>query len=722
MRGKRCAMLLLLSAALLCALPARAEDPSPPKDAPLKPADTMLVIDASKSMWTKMGGLSKNANLRIKLGEIIGTYDDKLRFGLATFGDRQYSNCADTRTVAKLGELRKATQRKLLDGVKPKGQAPIAAALSQAANDMPPGGRLDIVLIADGGDTCDADVCAMATGLKAKSPGLRIQVLGFDAKAETEAKPLACIASATGGQFVTATNAAGLKKGLTAVFDAAATPLPTPAPAPVAEATPTPPPAAAPPTPGADAPAQAGAAPEAAKPASEAPAPAPPTTAASEPQAPATPPQQDTATNGQTTSPPQAPAMTTGQDTKADAQAPPPQPDATPTQPASVTSAPGETAVSKAAPAEQSPPPQQSSEAPGTPPPQDAPGKMAAIPKPPEPKTSEPKTSEPKTSEPKTSEPALPVPVTFKALATETGPKLETGITWRVFANGDGPESAHKLLSTHREATPTAALLPGQYLVNAAYGLSNLTKKIKVESGRSIVETFILNTGGLKLAAELSDGEKLAEGSVRFDILSDEEDQLGNRRTILGNAKPGLVIRLNAGAYHIVSQYGDANATERADLTVEPGKITEATVKHAAATVTFKLVQGLGGEALADTQWNVLTPTGDVVKKNAGALPSHILAAGSYAVVATHSGLTYTRKFSVEPGASKQVEVVVEDGPTSPEALKAILEPAVPPPGAGTFAGGDADAPDGGAALGFAPEPSGPLINPGVLFRPPVRP
>ncbi len=76
------------------------------------------------------------------------------------------------------------------------------------------------------------------------------------------------------------------------------------------------------------------------------------------------------------------------------------------------------------------------------------------------------------------------------------------------------------------------------------------------------------------------------------------------------------MIRLNAGAYHIVSTYGDANATVRADVTVEPGKITEATVKHAAAPVTFKLVQAAGGEALADTKWSILTTTGDVVKES----------------------------------------------------------------------------------------------------------
>ena len=119
------------------------------------------------------------------------------------------------------------------------------------------------------------------------------------------------------------------------------------------------------------------------------------------------------------------------------------------------------------------------------------------------------------------------------------------------------------------------------------------------------------------------------------------------------NAKPGLVIRLNAGAYHIVSLYGDANATVRADVTVEPGKITEATIKHAAAAVTFKLVQSPGGEALADTQWSILTTTGDVVKENAGALPTHILAVGDYAVVANHNGESYTSKFSVAAGQGK---------------------------------------------------------------------
>lgn len=332
----------------------------------------------------------------------------------------------------------------------------------------------------------------------------------------------------------------------------------------------------------------------------------------------------------------------------------------------------------------------------------------------------------PKETAPLASESTSPVPVTFKALLTEAGPQLKTGLIWRVFTPRPGPNGTRKLVSMHRDAMPTAALPPGEYLVNAAYGLSNLTRKIKVQSGRSLEETFVLNTGGLKLAAVLVTGARLSQSSVRFDILSDDEDQFGNRRKIMENAKPGLVIRLNAGAYHIVSLYGDANATVRADVTVEPGKITEATIKHAAAAVTFKLVQSPGGEALADTQWSILTTTGDVVKENAGALPTHILAVGDYAVVAKHGGESYTNKFNVASGQAQQIEVVMESGPASPEALKAIIEPPPPPPPSEVATPGMPAGPGtpnvgmgfGGMNEDSTPRAPGILPNPGALLRP----
>ncbi|HEU4476799.1 MAG TPA: hypothetical protein VFR71_08935, partial [Methyloceanibacter sp.] len=551
-----------------------------------------------------------------------------------------------------------------------------------------------------------ADLCSTAVALKEKAPGLRIHAIGFAAK-EEETKPLACVAAATGGTFVAAKDASELKNGLATVLDAAAAGTPAAMQTSAADGSTTTPEQAALPIGTATAvPIDLDAQPQIATMPLTGAEDLPPGTVATQPI-------DLSESPNQAELPDAAPQAPPSSETEVHKSASP-APVVNRVQSVPITPPPPPAPAAQAPAAAPAPPPEPTAQlpadtpAPAAEPPAEAspPAKTAAAATPPQVQR--------------------PVPVTFKALISEQGPRLQSGLTWRVYASKGASEGrGFKLLSTHREAMPTAALLPGEYLVNAAYGLSNLTKKIKVETGRSVEETFVLNTGALKLTPLLPSGEPLAEGAVKFDILSDEEDQFGNRHAILRNAKPGVTIRLNAGAYRIESLYGDANAVVRADVTVEPGKITEATIKQTGAKITLKLVQSLGGEALADTKWSILTSAGDVVKENAGALPTHILAAGSYAVIADHGGLSYTRKFSVESGAAKQVEVVVEDGPTSPEDLKALTDPPEPPPVStdGVVAGdGPAPSPEGGMAFdGFSAvpraDPTAPLINPGVLLR-----
>ena len=64
-------------------------------------------------------------------------------------------------------------------------------------------------------------------------------------------------------------------------------------------------------------------------------------------------------------------------------------------------------------------------------------------------------------------------------------------------------------------------------------------------------------------------------------------------------------------------------------------------------------------EAQADTRWNILTPGGDIVKESAGALPTHILAAGRYTVLARYRGKDYSQEFRINTGEVKQIEVVI---------------------------------------------------------------
>jgi hypothetical protein len=249
--------------------------------------------------------------------------------------------------------------------------------------------------------------------------------------------------------------------------------------------------------------------------------------------------------------------------------------------------------------------------------------------------------------------------VTVAAYLTADSRAITQGLIWRVFREKAGPGGKAALLSTSREASPTLRLDAGTYYINVAYGRAYVTRKIAIAGDQTLAERFVLDAGGLRVVPALAGGEPANDKLVSYDVESDERDEHGQRTKVVAGVKAGTVLRLNAGAYSVVSTYGDANAVARADVAVEAGKLSEATLTHAAAKVSFKLVTRGGGEAIADTQWSVVSGQGDAVKESSGALPTHFLAPGSYAVRAKHAGRVYKRDFSVKAGDNALIEVIM---------------------------------------------------------------
>lgn len=252
-----------------------------------------------------------------------------------------------------------------------------------------------------------------------------------------------------------------------------------------------------------------------------------------------------------------------------------------------------------------------------------------------------------------------PGTLSLSAVMSGSGQPLSSGVIWRVFDGRVQEDGSYRLIASNRDAKPSITVRPGEYLINASYGRANTTKRLTIWPGKEQQDVFNLNAGGLRLYATLAKQPLLTEQTLAFEVYSEETDQFGNRRKVISNAKSGVVMRLNSGNYRIHSVYGDSNALIEADVTVEPGKVTEATVDHQAGKVMFKLVRKAGGEALADTVWNIFNADGALVKKSGGAFPSHVLAAGSYQLKVEHSGQEIGATFSVEAGDKKQVEVVM---------------------------------------------------------------
>jgi hypothetical protein len=248
--------------------------------------------------------------------------------------------------------------------------------------------------------------------------------------------------------------------------------------------------------------------------------------------------------------------------------------------------------------------------------------------------------------------------LSLSALLTDDGQPIDQGLIWRVYREKPGPDGKPVLLGTYREKAPTLKLAPGAYLINVAFGRANLTRRISLAAEQNAAERFVLNAGGLRITPVLVGREAVNDKAVSYEIYSDERDQYGQRVRVTNGIKPGLVVRLNSGLYSVVGTYGDANAVARADVTVEAGKLTEVTLTHMAGIATFKLVARAGGEAFADTQWTLVNAQGETVKESVGALPTHILAPGTYTLSAKNAGEVFQRTFAIRAGEALEVEIV----------------------------------------------------------------
>ena len=262
--------------------------------------------------------------------------------------------------------------------------------------------------------------------------------------------------------------------------------------------------------------------------------------------------------------------------------------------------------------------------------------------------------------------------VRFEARLTPDGVAMEEGLTWCVFSPIPGPDGKLPLIATSEGGSADFRLKPGDYFVNVAFGRAGTTKKLKVPlAGEVDQQVLVLDAGGLVLDAVSGPDVKIPGDQLTFSIYSSEVREDGERGLVMAKIKPDMIVRLNAGTYHVVSEYGDVNAVIRADIQVEAGKLTEATLQHRAADITLKLVASEGGEAIADTAWSVLTSSGDVVGESVSAFPSMILAEGDYLAIARNKDKIYQRPFTVQAGQNADVEVLLSQ-PVSPDASASL--------------------------------------------------
>jgi len=171
---------------------------------------TMIVLDGSGSMWGQIDGTPKIEIARHAIGRMLADWPTGRQLGLMAYGHRREGDCDDIETLMPLGPLDSDIVESVLNDITPRGKTPIGASVRAAAEAIGQNGS--VVVVTDGLENCGADLCALGEELAASKSGFTVHLIGFDV--EDAEGQLACLADATGGRYIQASDAASLTGAL----------------------------------------------------------------------------------------------------------------------------------------------------------------------------------------------------------------------------------------------------------------------------------------------------------------------------------------------------------------------------------------------------------------------------------------------------------------------------------------------------------------------------
>jgi Ca-activated chloride channel family protein len=219
-------MRLFLGLALALCAPAAA----------LAEGKSIIVLDASGSMWGQIEGRAKLEIAREALGSVLAGIDPATEIGLMAYGHREKGSCEDIELVVPPAAGTAQAITDAANAMKFLGKTPLTESVRRAAGDLKSTEeKATVILITDGIETCEADPCALGAELEASGVDFTAHVVGFGLT-EEEGRAVACLAENTGGKYIQASDAGSLVEALqTTVVVAEPEPEPEPAPPPEPE-------------------------------------------------------------------------------------------------------------------------------------------------------------------------------------------------------------------------------------------------------------------------------------------------------------------------------------------------------------------------------------------------------------------------------------------------------------------------------------------------------
>lgn len=179
--------------------------------------EVVFILDGSGSMWGKAGGQPKIDAAKAVMKRVVPELPAEVKVGLVAYGHRRKGDCADVQVLVAPGSTDRRALLAQVAALQPKGKTPIADSIKMVAEMLRSReNQTTIVLVSDGEETCHADPCGVVKALKASGIKFVLHVVGFGVGSRGKAQ-LSCLATAGGGRYFAASDAASLNQALATV-------------------------------------------------------------------------------------------------------------------------------------------------------------------------------------------------------------------------------------------------------------------------------------------------------------------------------------------------------------------------------------------------------------------------------------------------------------------------------------------------------------------------
>jgi len=203
----------LLLAIILLGLTTQSQN----KNIPENPSPIIYIYDASGSMWGQMEGKTKMEIASNVLANSLDNFTENQKIGLIAYGHRKKGDCLDVEMLVPLNNTSKQEVVSKIKQIKPLGKTPLAYSAKIVIDELRTSKKkATIVLITDGIESCDGNICDIVRNAKAEGIDFKLHIVGFGLK-KGETKQLECAANAGDGIYYDATNTTGLGDALSQV-------------------------------------------------------------------------------------------------------------------------------------------------------------------------------------------------------------------------------------------------------------------------------------------------------------------------------------------------------------------------------------------------------------------------------------------------------------------------------------------------------------------------